>query len=304
MDSSEQPTCPHGYPIHLKSECPQCKLESLQPLETQVASFGANRPQATERTPELKPELPSAESLEVSLDRIENYPPDFVEALNEPYRVLKATLEHSPENLRAFPMKKVTNKVGEQFTLQPYLVSFGRGDITGRMIMYLLNDRSEVVGQRVANLDNNYFSNEAPYSVSGNVTIGQRGKGLHYPTERGFTDILQEISNESQADIEWVVANNNLSKLKNIQASEQSTEVLISEKEEEQKRWQSVYSRFGLKDLGEGIYSKIIHPKGVQEKLSSTEDEKLRATQLERLGQILEQVQSVLKIQSIPEGQK
>lgn len=152
----------------------------------------------------------------------------------------------------------------------------GRKNVERTMLLVGIDVLTKkIAGLRQLNLTK---TNTGKYEVEGEIQTGIRGIGAATAIDKGLIEILQKLSNELEQEVSWKVTNAHLYNIENFKTKwdpymtgkklEEYKENLLR-KEEEQKRWQSLYGdegTFGL-TLNSGslrVYSRKFIPENTE----------------------------------------
>lgn len=147
------------------------------------------------------------------------------------------------------------------------------GESRQRLVLIAKDITNKIVGLRLSNLKH-ISENSCNLEASGEIITKIRKRGFSTAIDRVFEKVLSIIANEqkqslfgSNFDIKWKVENANLRRLNDGIRDNKFNEEELKTKEQEQKRWQSIYGengKFGFKKESDKednhIYSKIIKP--------------------------------------------
>ncbi len=129
----------------------------------------------------------------------------------------------------------------------------GRNNIERTMLLVGIDFLTKkIAGLRQLNLTK---TTTGKYEVEGEIQTGIRGIGAATAIDKGLVEIIQKLSNELGQEVVWKVTNAHLYNIENFKTKltpymagkelEEYKEDLFK-KEEEQKRWQSLYGNDGI----------------------------------------------------------
>lgn len=190
--------------------------------------------------------------------------------INEEFKKYLATLFERlrlvpAEQLRFLPSYEIDSPSG---VLRVDIVSYSTDIPLDRDVYYWLvkNETGQIIATRTASI----FQAEdigKPREVSGDIQIGQKGKGLAISIDLVFIDSLQQIADANKESMVWRLKNVNKENLdeqkrkltsKSGVAESLDTDEKIKALEEEQRRWLSLYGDKGK--LGIEKLRKIFQP--------------------------------------------
>ncbi len=119
--------------------------------------------------------------------------------------------------------------------------------------VFVNNEKGDTVALRTVPLTKMMTGLEA----RSKIIVKEKGKGYAKPTDEAFVGTLQWFANRLKQKITWVVHNENLEELEELEHNPKATADQLEQKRAEQARWQSLY--------GEGGYFKIQKGKRVFE---------------------------------------
>lgn len=165
------------------------------------------------------------------------------------------------------------------------------GDVFQRLVLVAIDKiDNSIVGLQLSDIK----SKENKQVATGEIITRLRGGGIAMPLSRAYEYILKRLANECEQNfpgytkLEWLIENANLWRLEQLRVKE--TDDDLTSKEDEQKRWQSLYGdngKFGLQKVGDYTYSKIIKP-DIKEGVSY-ERQKVDLTKFKEIQELLKE---------------
>lgn len=107
------------------------------------------------------------------------------------------------------------------------------------------------------------------FEARSKITVKKRGKGFARPTDEAFCRMLQWLANRMKQKINWIVQNQNLEKVEEIEKNEFSDSEKLKRAKIEQERWKKLYGEEGYFKIHNG--KRTFEPeKGVEADLAGT----------------------------------
>lgn len=220
------------------------------------------------------------ETVESAANLEKETPEDFRRASE----ILLKSLEHVEDDAKdgyVFSGESIIEKTSRGQEINVDYLSWKAGDNgltseTRRQLVLIATDliSNRLVGLRLSDIkeDGLYRKENGDYAfkekVTGEILTRDRGEGIAPALDNAFLKVITRLANyykqeyPGNNELNWVVENANLERLKEKKANGLS-ESDLKKMEDEQARWQSVYGengKFNFKKIDDNYYSKRIEP--------------------------------------------
>lgn len=171
---------------------------------------------------------------------------EFIKESKKCYEILRDLNDQGPTYV--FELMRDGNSETYFVTLHSKLDFFREKFPEHGIYMLILQDsKGNVLGVRTNSIHFTKYKGDRPNTLmQGGITVGQTGKGLATLIEIAHRDLLQKYANYFKTPVRWKIINGNLQTIRDMRNEDFVNEQVLKKKEDEQKRWTSLYTRLGF----------------------------------------------------------